>query len=108
MSFAMAEEPFPSILIYETLGQGIKYKYETLKEMQTYLSFKTILLLLILAEQSHAQALLCDLRATLFPPDSPEAAILRGQVVRSKHIILQGPGRGWKENVADWLRARGF
>ena len=72
-----------------------------------YLSFKT-LMLQKLAEHSHAQALLRDLRATLFPPDSPEAAILRGQIVRSKHIILQGPGRGWKEGVADWLRARGF
>ncbi|KAF8590454.1 hypothetical protein K439DRAFT_1329830 [Ramaria rubella] len=57
--------------------------------------------------QGDANALLRDLQATLFPA-SEEASILRGQVVRSKHIVLQGPGRGWKGNVADWLRARGF
>ncbi|KAF8509554.1 hypothetical protein JB92DRAFT_500684 [Gautieria morchelliformis] len=58
--------------------------------------------------EGDANALLRDLRATLFPPGSPESDILRGKVIRSKHIVLQGPGRGWKENVADWLRARGF
>ncbi|KAF8516902.1 hypothetical protein BU17DRAFT_50326 [Hysterangium stoloniferum] len=55
-----------------------------------------------------ANILLRDLRTTLYPPQSPEAAVPRGHVVRSRHIVLQGRGSGWKNQVSEWLIARGF
>ncbi|GJJ12257.1 hypothetical protein Clacol_006498 [Clathrus columnatus] len=53
-------------------------------------------------------ALLNDLRASLFPPDSVEAAHLKGQIVRSRHIVLQGRGSHWKPQVVEWFMSRGF
>ncbi|KIJ44219.1 hypothetical protein M422DRAFT_252230 [Sphaerobolus stellatus SS14] len=55
-----------------------------------------------------ANALLLELKKSLFPPGSYEAAALRGSVVRGRHIILQGPKGSWRNNVAEWLETRGF
>lgn len=57
----------------------------------------------------YSQALIEDLKASLFPPDSREAALLTGKLsTTSNHVILQAPARGWRNTVADWLVQRGF
>lgn len=52
------------------------------------------------------QALVNDISTSLFPPGSPQAERMQVQTVRSRHIVLNG-GK-WKNEVVEWLRARGF
>ncbi|KAF9262128.1 hypothetical protein L218DRAFT_868242 [Marasmius fiardii PR-910] len=52
------------------------------------------------------QALSRELSSSLFPLGSPEAASLKIQTRRSRHVVIQG-GR-WKNQVVDWLAKKGF
>ena len=52
------------------------------------------------------QALADDLARSLFPEDSPDAARLKIQVNRNRHLTLSG-GR-WKPDVVRWLVSKGF
>ena len=52
------------------------------------------------------QALADDLARSLFPEGSPDAARLKIQVNRNRHLTLSG-GR-WKPDVVRWLVSKGF
>ncbi|KAF5372941.1 hypothetical protein D9758_001677 [Tetrapyrgos nigripes] len=63
-------------------------------------------LVLLRNVDGNANALAKDISETLFPSNSPEAARLKINVVRSKHLVISG-GQ-WKNNVLEWLMKKGF
>jgi large subunit ribosomal protein L49 len=52
------------------------------------------------------KALAKELTETLFEKTSDDAARLKIRIMRSRHLILTG-GR-WKNQVMEWLKAKGF
>ncbi|KAI0781066.1 mitochondrial large subunit ribosomal protein-domain-containing protein [Trametes elegans] len=63
-------------------------------------------LVLIRNVQGSVDALAKDLKSSLFPPGSDEAARLKISTTHSRHVTLSG-GR-WKTHVLRWLASRGF
>ena len=52
------------------------------------------------------QALVKDLKATLFSEGSPEAARLKVEVVRGKNLVITGGS--WKNRLHEWVLSKGF
>ena len=52
------------------------------------------------------QTLARDLQRDLFPAESPEAERLKITIRRNRHLDIHG-GR-WKQQVTEWLQAKGF
>ncbi|CAL1704337.1 unnamed protein product [Somion occarium] len=63
-------------------------------------------ILLIRNVAGDINSLVQDLQRDLFPAGSPEAERLKIETRRSRHLYIQG-GR-WRQNIVDWLQAKGF
>ena len=58
------------------------------------------------SRSTRPQHLARDLKQTLFQPDSPEAAKIKIDTVKNRHVVLSGGH--YKEHVVQWLKAKGF
>ncbi|KAI0928841.1 hypothetical protein AcW1_005961 [Taiwanofungus camphoratus] len=56
--------------------------------------------------EGNIDALAKDIAQSLFQPGSPEAARMKVQIIRSKHLVLSGGL--WKHDVVRWLVSKGF
>ncbi|RDB21170.1 54S ribosomal protein img2, mitochondrial [Hypsizygus marmoreus] len=63
-------------------------------------------LVLIRNVDGNANALAKELSHTLFEKGSPEAARMKIEIVRSKNLVISGGH--WKNDVVEWLKAKGF
>ncbi|KAI0797867.1 hypothetical protein C8Q75DRAFT_801779 [Abortiporus biennis] len=63
-------------------------------------------LTLIRNVEGSVDALVADIKRSLYPSGTPEAERLKIQTVRSRHIVLS-PGN-FKHDVVQWLQQKGF
>lgn len=63
-------------------------------------------LVLIRNVEGNTEDLARDIKATLFPPGTPEAERLKVDTVRGRHIVLSGGF--FKTQVVQWLQSKGF
>ncbi|TFK62200.1 hypothetical protein BDN72DRAFT_403763 [Pluteus cervinus] len=63
-------------------------------------------LVLVRNVDGNAAALAKDLSSTLFDAASPEAARVKIQVTRDRHLVVSGGH--WKNHVMEWLIKKGF
>ncbi|KAK7693324.1 hypothetical protein QCA50_002892 [Cerrena zonata] len=79
-------------------GAGSLPVYSEIRNTKYYLQIRNI--------QGNISTLAQDLQRELFPAGSPEAEYLKVNIRRNRHIDIHG-GR-WRQQVTDWLQAKGL